>query len=1742
MELPNRSRVEALLDSGASLSCIAESETKNIELINGESINISGYGNKPIQTIGKANIRFLIARKEFTVIVHIVNDSDINNKLILGKNFLKEYGVQIDTLQSSVKLHNKDNSSTLIKLNEENKIINIQYENIPVYALETKTLKKNDARLISINTDLTLDNNRYLFEGIHRNGNLMCITGIICNDEPKVLIQSISNKGKQMIRKGEKVGYINTLIEVDADSEPEIGKEWTLESLQDQIKINHRMINQKQQEQVYNMLMSVNQSLSKSDNDIGQASVVPYHISLTNSTPIYQKPRNFAQPVNEEIENQCQDLLSQDIIEYSNSRWSSPVVPVRKHDQTLRLCIDYRKLNLVTKTEHHPMPNLTQCLYKAHNTNFFTKLDLIKGYYQIELDEESKQCTSFSTTQNQYQFKRLPFGLKNAGIAFQKYMQQILSSVSSNKVIIYIDDILILSSTFGEHLDLVQKVLRTLAKYNIKVKISKCQFFKENVQFLGHNISNEGIQKSEEYIEKIKDFPKPTTITQLRQFLGLINFQRKFIPHCSEIIKPLSEITGQPKRSKIVWTQERTDAFNKIIEEIEKDVKLSYPDYSKEASKLELFVDASNTGVGACLMQKQNEIYKTIGYASTTFSKTQQRYSTIERELCAIKFGCNTFRPFIFGVDFILHTDHKPLIYMNNMAPHNSRIYKTLQDLADYNFKIVYRPGKFNVAADYLSRLNSNNNEEDRIMDTNVIPDNMKVLQKIEGGGNSMFQAIYVAMECLPDVDLPTSHHELRQKAITELIDNPHKYDITKNKQEMNKLKIMLNSGQLPCTQTLLAISFLCNIEIQVFYDSNIPHIYNADVKKPKPTIYLQCIASIHFNPLIVCKKKPLKREEKYLNVIHQNEERLDVEACEEDNYELENLFLLREKKCKHARLPPELSISYNNNELCALIDTGSQVSLINEEIVNKIATGEEIIRKPPEQKLVGIGKGTANVVGIVDLKIQINNFQFEVFPFAIIREPQVPTCVLLGFNFIQKFKLKLDFKENILYLPDNEGICFSMTSAVNTVNRLMSSSITDESETENDRTCKIILDEEHIKAMQENNTIRKLKINIKKKISCENWKESYLLQFKRFEKDLEIDKDLLVKRRPNGNKPVVVSFPFLVDIIDKVHKQVSHVGRHKLLEIIKPYFWHPATDKIAREICASCEYCQLFKTNIQQKKPPKVKIQCNRPFQLVSVDLMQLPKSKRGNNVVLVAIDHYSKWLSAIALKDKTANSVCKALKNHIIPSFAKVPNAMLSDNGPEFRSAQTEDVLKLFNIKHVYSSPFNPTSNGSVERANRTVKELMKATIDNITEWDDFLPKVITTYNNTHHSQIGCTPSQMILTKCHMNDHISIDNNILENWKPGHPNFAPFKIGQKVIKVIHKTGNLVKNKLTQKFEGPYIVTKVQSNGVSYEIKGIKNPNKVVKANHKQLREWKELSIKLQRILNQSAVAEIPENKKIKRLLNFGLPGSKVVKEYFISETSSTESSQSDEDVLTHTSTYSKEESTYFDPHYSDIEHSGSSTSSNSSNENNNTIRLQNSYKQNEYKDQKQNESRTIKRNLQKTKELSLLTCSEPADMTHSILQSSVKEIQFNEYLENITLNTFSVLEALTNMNQEVHQYSIELLSELCATDSIENNILEYNIENETRNNLVTPAESRQKLFTEMRDIINNCVRLINEKREQSRQSGISGTCIQTSTNTNIRTPINSTPIRRRMILRSQGQVENYPNVMPNIIERKKK
>ena len=357
-------------------------------------------------------------------------------------------------------------------------------------------------------------------------------------------------------------------------------------------------------------------------------------------------------------------------------------------------------------------------------------------------------------------------------------------------------------------------------------------------------------------------------------------------------------------------------------------------------------------------------------------------------------------------------------------------------------------------------------------------------------------------------------------------------------------------------------------------------------------------------------------------------------------------------------------------------------------------------------------------------------------------------------------------------------------------------------------------------------------------------WKEPHLKQYKKHRTSLCIDSNILFKIH-NNSKLIVIPFGLMADIATKTHEQLSHIGSDKLKDILLKQFWHPALETICRDICKCCIKCQFHKVHRHHIKPPTLKIETSYPFELLAIDVMVLPRTPKGNIGVVVAIDHHSKWLTAIPIRNKTAATVTNALKNNILPNLPRVPTKILSDNGPEFRSGEFNKFLNEYSIQHIYSTPYKPSSNGCVERSNRTIIQLLKGSIqDQGHNWDSSLSKALITYNSTVHSEIKTSPSNFILNHSHQSEpSLPISEATIKTWRVGNPKFSPFRVGQKVLKKVQRSGNLVGDKLKARYEGPFEIMKTNPNDVTYEIKRLGECNsKTIKAHFEQLKEFIEI------------------------------------------------------------------------------------------------------------------------------------------------------------------------------------------------------------------------------------------------------------------------------------------------------------
>ncbi|GJW16377.1 hypothetical protein Tco_0020510 [Tanacetum coccineum] len=359
------------------------------------------------------------------------------------------------------------------------------------------------------------------------------------------------------------------------------------------------------------------------------------------------------------------------------------------------MCIDYRELNKLTVKNRYPLPRIDDLFDQLQGSSVYSKIDLRSGYHQLRVRDEDIPKTAFRTRYGHYEFQVMPFGLTNAPAVFMDLMNRVCRPYLDKFVIVFIDDILIYSKTKEEHDAHLRLILELLKKEELYAKFSKCDFWLSKVQFLGHVIDSEGIHVDPAKIESIKDWESPKTPTEIRQFLGLAGYYRRFIEGFSKIAKPMTKLTQ--KSVKFNWGEKEETAFQTLKQKLCSAPILALP---KGSENFIVYCDASHKGLGAVLMQKE----KVIAYASRQLKIHEKNYTTHDLELGVVVFALKMWRHYLYGTKCVVFTDHKSLQHILDQKELNMRQRRWLELLSDYDCELRYHPGKANVVADALSR------------------------------------------------------------------------------------------------------------------------------------------------------------------------------------------------------------------------------------------------------------------------------------------------------------------------------------------------------------------------------------------------------------------------------------------------------------------------------------------------------------------------------------------------------------------------------------------------------------------------------------------------------------------------------------------------------------------------------------------------------------------------------------------------------------------------------------------------------------------------------------------------------------------------------------------------------------------------------------------------------------------------------------------------------------------------------
>ena len=516
-----------------------------------------------------------------------------------------------------------------------------------------------------------------------------------CNKNGVTMIQIMNpNPTPITVHKGEKVGKLHLVDEhqcvcvvtasesMHPRSRQVTGK--SIDSIITSLVCDAEDLSSEEQEELKKLLYRFSDVISLSDADIGRTEMIQHHINTQSAKPIKQAPRRLPFHHHKEVKKLVESMLDNKVIEPSNGPWASPIVLVKKKDGSTRFCVDFRQLKSVTRKDAHPIPRIDETLDALHGASWFSTLDL----------------ASFTTPYGLYQFCVMPFGLCNAPSTFQRLMELVLAGLHWSSCLVYLDDIIIYSRTVKEHLTRLAEVLERLQGAGMKLKPKKCRLLRRKVNYLGYVVSSDGVQTDPLKVDCILSWPTPATQKELRQFLGLASYYRRFVKGFAGIAAPLNHLLEKGKSWE--WTKECELAFSLLKKTLTTSPILAYPDFECEFT---VDCDASGDGLGAVLSQCIGNAENVISFASRSLTKAERKYCATRKEMLALVWAVGQFRPYLLGKPFTVRSDHSALQWLYSFKEPEGQVARWLESLAEYEFKVQHRPGKKHTNADALSRM-----------------------------------------------------------------------------------------------------------------------------------------------------------------------------------------------------------------------------------------------------------------------------------------------------------------------------------------------------------------------------------------------------------------------------------------------------------------------------------------------------------------------------------------------------------------------------------------------------------------------------------------------------------------------------------------------------------------------------------------------------------------------------------------------------------------------------------------------------------------------------------------------------------------------------------------------------------------------------------------------------------------------------------------------------------------------------
>ena len=699
----------SLIDTGASVSVIHVEQYESIPSnvrpsLESHTIPLKAANGEPVRTFGKSTIPLVLENGKR--ILHPFVIADINTPVIIGVDFLVQKVQQIDLEKGML---NIDGEKHRFNINTEIvQTSNVYVAQDTVIPAGTEMLIRGRVKGAGPGDSILIDS-----ESSFTNRTGLLVAQVIATPRNNRVPLRIMNIGTEEIhlKRGIKVGLGHLVVDAedetpnvtmdnDPDTEKKIYEDNIPEHLDNVIKDLETRLSEDQMKEAKTFLLKYQHCFPKSKTDLGYTDIITHSINTGDHPPIKQAPRRIPLSKKDAAYAEIHRMADADVIEPSNSPWSSPIVLVVKPDGSIRFCIDYRKINDVTKKDAYPLPRINDTLDLLHGSSYYSTIDLASGFWQVGLDMNAREKSAFCVPNGLYQFKRMPYGLCNAPATFQRLMEQVLAGLNWEICLLYIDDIIVFSSDFSQHLERLDKVMSHIEKSGLKINPKKCKFFTSQVKFLGHIVSADGITTDPSKVAAIKEWPQPHTVKQVRSFLGICSYYRRFVKDFSTIAHPLHKLTE--KYSTFHWDTECKKAFETLKDKLTSPPILANPDNSKPYI---LDCDASATGIGAVLSQVDDDgVERVISYYSHSLDKPERNYCVTRRELLAIVMAVKNYHSYIYGVNITVRTDHGALRWLLNFKNPEGQVARWIERLETYDLNIVHRPGIKHGNCDAISR------------------------------------------------------------------------------------------------------------------------------------------------------------------------------------------------------------------------------------------------------------------------------------------------------------------------------------------------------------------------------------------------------------------------------------------------------------------------------------------------------------------------------------------------------------------------------------------------------------------------------------------------------------------------------------------------------------------------------------------------------------------------------------------------------------------------------------------------------------------------------------------------------------------------------------------------------------------------------------------------------------------------------------------------------------------------------